>query len=82
VLVACWCLDDEERRNDLRGELEEIRRAYLTNYASWDSKQLERARQQLLGRLATSPSDEAGMDEIIDAARAYIDAAIRTTTQG
>lgn len=54
-----------------------MHRAYLTAYAHWDGKQLDRERETLLGRLHTREDLLPDTDAVIAAAHAYIDGAPR-----
>ena len=72
VLVALWCLDDEERRASLLDRDDQLRAAQLVNLAMWDATRLDGEIRRHLGELQQSPDDAATNDTIIAAAHEYL----------
>lgn len=55
LLVACWSLDDKERRDALLREGEQLRGAALVNLAVWGKEGVSREWEKYTDRLATAP---------------------------
>jgi hypothetical protein len=67
VLAACWCLDDDARRSQLRAEAAALHSAYLTNYAVNDPKLLEKAARAHTAALRRGVADTGPSPALLDA---------------
>jgi hypothetical protein len=72
LIVACWNLEDAERRAALLREGEQLRGASLVNLAVWDGPKLTRAWEQYHDKLATSPGAADDNSAVIAEALAHI----------
>lgn len=70
VLVACWCLDDEDRRDLLRKQGDALHTAFLTNFAINDPKRLEQAARAHRVALSVSRTPPAALLEAREQLRA------------
>lgn len=75
MFVACWCLDDQERRDRLERDDEQLRLAFRVGFAMWDGKQLQREQQRFLDRLHEDPLHPISNSTIVDEVRAVLAAA-------
>lgn len=72
MLVACWCLDDDDRRTALLDRRRALDAALYTNWAFAASKELDRARQELEAELDEDPNTAHDAASVVDAALAHI----------
>jgi len=72
VLVACWTLDDADRRRALLRQQERVHAAYLGNWAFHDGRKLEDASRALDAQLDESPDHAVGLGDVVDAAREHL----------
>ncbi len=77
VLVAAWCLDDDERRAQLRADAAALHMAFLTNYAVNDPKRLERAQRTHIASLAMGVAPRVEIAQSLADARAQLQQAGR-----
>jgi predicted kinase len=72
VLVACWHLDDAERRDALLRRAERLHAAFLANWAFHDGRKLEDASRELDATLDESPDSALVLGDVVDAALEHL----------
>lgn len=72
VFVACWCLDDEERRDGLADRQRALDAALFTNWAFASPKNLDQARRALNDELDTDPHAVADSASVIAAVHEHL----------
>jgi hypothetical protein len=82
VLVACWCLDDEDRREALRDEERALHAAFLTSKAMWDGKALAADARAFHAKLTIPPAGQSLESAALRDALTQLDTAGRTTLAG
>lgn len=81
VVVACWCLDDEDRRAGLRDEERAIHTAFLHGKAMWDGKGLQAEARAFHAKLLVPPDGVALESPAVQDARAQLAHAGRITSE-